>query len=180
MADIALEPRTARRPIARPPAWDRIKANRNWLGFWFMLPAMAFLILFLTYPLGLGVWLAFTDTTIGRAGQFIGLENFQCLLDDSIFWLSVFNTLFYTIVATVDQVRARPLAGAAAEQAHAVQGLLRAIVLLPWIVPTVLSALAFWWIYDPQFSIISWSARRAGLIDHNIDFLGSALGARSR
>ncbi|MFM9973639.1 MAG: sugar ABC transporter permease, partial [Beijerinckiaceae bacterium] len=45
-----------------PSAWQRLTVNRNWLGFWFMLPAMAFLILFLAYPLGLGVWLSFTDT----------------------------------------------------------------------------------------------------------------------
>ena len=66
-----------------------------------MLPAPAFLILFLAYPLGLGVWLSFTDAKIGRAGEFIGLENYEWLWDDSIFWLSVFNTLLYTIVASV-------------------------------------------------------------------------------
>ena len=65
-----------------------------------MLPAMAFLILFLAYPLGLGIWISFTDAKIGRAGQFIGLENYEWLWDDCIFWLSVFNTLLYTFVAS--------------------------------------------------------------------------------
>ena len=81
-------------------AWDRLKVNRDWLGFWFMLPAAAFLILFLAYPLGLGVWLSFTDARIGRSGVFIGLENYEWLWDDSTFWLSVFNTLLYTGVAS--------------------------------------------------------------------------------
>ena len=77
MADIALEPRTARAPVRETTPWDRLKVNRNWLGFWFMLPAMAFLILFLAYPLGLGIWISFTDAKIGRAGEFVGLENYS-------------------------------------------------------------------------------------------------------
>src|SRR5471030_936217 len=76
-----------------PTACDRLKTNRNWLAIWFMLPAAAFLILFLAYPLGLGVWLSFTDAKIGRSGVFIGIENYEWLRDDSVFWLSVFNTL---------------------------------------------------------------------------------------
>ena len=56
--------------------------------------------------------------------------------------------------------------------------MLRAIVLIPFIVPTVLSAIAFWWIYDAQFSIISWSLRHLGLISGNIDFLGDVWHAR--
>jgi multiple sugar transport system permease protein len=55
---------------------------------------------------------------------------------------------------------------------------IRSIVLIPFIVPTVLSAIAFWWIYDSQFSIISWSLIRLGLIDHNINFLGDGNLAR--
>src|ERR1041384_4015040 len=98
MADIALP--SSRTPVREITAWDRLKVNRNWLGFWFMLPAMAFLILFLAYPLGLGIWLSFTDAKIGRAGQFIGLENYEWLWDDGIFWLSIFNTLLYTFVAS--------------------------------------------------------------------------------
>jgi multiple sugar transport system permease protein len=55
---------------------------------------------------------------------------------------------------------------------------IRAIVLLPWIVPTALSAIAFWWIYDAQFSIISWCLERLGLIDEYINFLGDPWLAR--
>jgi len=55
---------------------------------------------------------------------------------------------------------------------------MRAILLLPWIVPTTLSAIAFWWMYDSQFSIISWVLVKAGLIDNYIDFLGNQWNAR--
>ena len=49
--------------------WQRLVVNRNWIAFWFMLPAAGFLIMFLAYPLGLGVWMSFTDVRIGRPGE---------------------------------------------------------------------------------------------------------------
>src|ERR687897_3948633 len=98
MAEAALS-----RPLALPArSWSAaLLQSRGFLGLLFMLPAAIFLLVFLTYPLGLGVWLGFTDTRIGRDGVFIGLENYQLLWDDSIFWLSVFNTLLYTVAASI-------------------------------------------------------------------------------
>ena len=144
-----------------------------------MVPAAAFLILFLTYPLGLGIWLSFTDTKIGREGIFIGLENFQWLWDDSVFWLSVFNTFLYTIVASVFKFGFGLYLAILLNNSMPFKAFIRAIVLLPFIVPTVLSAIAFWWIYDSQFSIISWSLTRLGLIDQYINFLGEPNNARA-
>ncbi len=82
----------------RPNLFRRFVESRNGLGFLFMLPAAVFLLCFLTYPLGLGVWLGFTDTTIGRNGVWIGFENYAWLFDDPVFWLSVYNTILYTFV----------------------------------------------------------------------------------
>src|SRR5690348_7975565 len=79
--------------VSSQSLWQRLTVNRNWIALWFMLPAAAFLILFLAYPLGLGIWMSFTDVRIGRPGVFIGLENYQWLAEDGVFWLSVFNTL---------------------------------------------------------------------------------------
>src|SRR5215813_14644202 len=101
MADTLLPSVVATRASRDVTAWDRLKVNRNWLAFWFMLPAAAFLILFLAYPLGLGVWLSVTDARLGRDGVFVGVENYEFLWEDSTFWLTVFNTLLYTIVASV-------------------------------------------------------------------------------
>nr|WP_252869832.1 sugar ABC transporter permease [Brucella pituitosa] len=143
-----------------------------------MLPAAVFLLCFLTYPLGLGVWLGFTDTKIGRDGIFIGLENYEFLWDDSVFWLSVFNTVLYTFVASVLKFGLGLWLALLLNENLPIKSFFRAIVLLPWVVPTVLSALAFWWIYDAQFSIISWSLMQIGLIDQPINFLGDPTNAR--
>ncbi|WP_425374271.1 carbohydrate ABC transporter permease [Microvirga subterranea] len=143
-----------------------------------MLPGAAFLLIFLTYPLGLGVWLGFTDTRIGRAGVFVGLENYQLLWEDSLFWLSVFNTILYTVVASVLKFGLGLWLALLLNEHIPFKAFVRAVVLLPWVVPTVLSAIAFWWIYDSQFSIISWALINLGLIETPINFLGDTTNAR--
>ena len=152
--------------------------NKTVLSVLFMLPAASILLLFLTYPLGLGIWMGFTDARVGRPGVFIGFENYVSLFDDDVFWLSVFNTLFYTIVATIAKFGLGMWLALLLNHAIPFKAVIRAVVLLPFIVPTVLSAIAFWWIYDPQFSIVSWSLHKFGLIDNFIDFLGTPWNAR--
>ncbi len=178
MADIALGPKSIRQPIAAVSAWQRLKADRNWISLWFMLPAAAFLILFLAYPLGLGTWLSFTDAHIGRGGAFIGLENYSWLWDDDVFWTSVGNTLLYTTVASAFKFAVGLYLALLLNQNMPFKAIIRAIVLIPFIVPTVLSAIAFWWLFDSQFSVLSWMLRKVGLITANIDFLGDPWNAR--
>ncbi len=152
--------------------------NHNFLGALFMLPAAAMLFVFLTYPLGLGIWLGFTDAKIGGEPNFIGVENFTSLFSDSVFQLAVFNTLLYTIVASVIKFGLGLWLAMLLNNRMPFKALIRAIVLLPFVVPTVLSAIAFWWIYDAQFSIVSWVLVKWGLIDHYINFLGDPWNAR--
>src|SRR6516225_9649404 len=178
MTTATLQGAGIKQPLRGTTTWQRLKADRNWLGFWFMLPAAGFLILFLAYPLGLGVWMSFTDARIGRTGIFIGLENYEWLSDDSIFWLSVFNTMLYTAVASIFKFAVGLYLAILLNEHMPFKAIIRAVVLIPFIVPTVLSALAFWWIFDAQFSIISWSLRHLGLIAHNINFLGEPNWAR--
>jgi multiple sugar transport system permease protein len=159
-------------------ALARALDNRHLLGAVFMLPAAMLLLLFLTYPLGLGTWLGFTDTKIGRAGEWIGIENFQFLWGDEVTRLALFNTLFYTVVASVIKFALGLWLALLLNKHLPFKSFLRAIVLLPFIVPTALSAIAFWWIYDSQFSIISWSLVKLGVIDRYIDFLGEPWLAR--
>ena len=164
--------------VARKPLVE-ILDNKTVLSVLCMLPAAALLLTFLTYPLGLGIWLGFTDTKIGRSGIFIGIENYLSLADDSVFWLSVFNTVLYTAIATVLKFGLGLYLALLLNNHLPFKALLRAVILLPWIVPTVLSAIAFWWIYDAQFSILSYMLQKLGLIDQYIDFLGKPANARA-
>ena len=157
----------------------RLSDSKNFLGLLFLLPAAVILIVFLTYPLGLGVWLGFTDAKVGRAGEWIGLENYEYLVTDSVFNLSVFNTFLYTAVASAIKFALGLWLALLLNKNIPFKSFIRAIVLLPFIVPTVLSAIAFWWIYDAQFSIVSWVLTRLGLIHQYIDFLGEPNWARA-
>lgn len=156
----------------------RLDNSPTMLGLLFMLPAAAILLVFLTYPLGLGMWLGLTDTKIGRPGEFIGLDNYISLARDQVFWDVVFNTLFYTAIASVLKFGLGLWLALLLNQNIRAKSLMRAILLLPWIVPTTLSAIAFWWLYDSQFSIISWVLVKMGVIDRYINFLGDPWGAR--
>jgi multiple sugar transport system permease protein len=157
---------------------SRYLNNRNVLGLLFMLPAAALLIVFLTYPLGLGTWLGFTDAKVGRAGVWVGLENFRFLWGDEVTRLALFNTIFYTVVASVIKFVLGLWLALLLNRNLPFKSFVRAVVLLPFIVPTALSALCFWWIYDAQFSIVSWSLVKLGIIHRYIDFLGEPWLAR--
>ena len=177
----AIDHRQTGRTRRVEPNWlVRLFDWKPFLIFICLLPAVGLLLVFLTYPLGLGIWLAFTDTTIGRSGQWVGLENFQYLLEDPLFWQAVFYSVFYTARRHGRKIRARACGWRCCSTTTCrSRAILRAIILLPWIVPTVLSAIAFWWIYDPQFSIISYVLVDVlGVRDRYFDFLGSAWPAR--
>ncbi|MFC0386180.1 carbohydrate ABC transporter permease [Muricoccus vinaceus] len=164
---------------AAPGALARLLDNKAFLVFLCLLPAVGLLLVFLTYPLGLGIWLAFTDTHIGRGGVFVGFENFESLWYDNVFWNAVFYTVFYTAVATVLKFGLGLWLALLLNENVPFKSLIRAIILMPWIVPTVLSAIAFWWMFDAQFSIISYVLVDVlGWRTSYIDFLGTPWHAR--
>jgi multiple sugar transport system permease protein len=169
--------------------WTRVRPQPSWLARLFdykpflvvacLLPALGLLMVFLTYPLGLGIWLSFTDTKIGGQGKWVGWDNFEYLLEDPQFWSAVFYSVFYTAVATFGKFALGLWLALLLNNHVPFKSLLRAIILLPWIVPTVLSALAFWWLYDPQFSIFSYLAVDVlGIRSTPFDFLSTTWPAR--
>jgi multiple sugar transport system permease protein len=100
------------------------------------------------------------------------------MIEDPIFWNAVFFSVFYTGVATIGKFALWLWLALLLNNHLPFKSLLRAIILLPWIVPTVLTAIAFWWIYNPQFSVISWMLIELGLRDTNVDFINTAWPAR--
>jgi multiple sugar transport system permease protein len=152
--------------------------NRHFLGLAFMVPAGVLLLVFLTYPLGLGTWLGFTDTKVGRDGVWVGLDNYRFLWGDEVTRLALFNTIFYTVVASIVKFALGLWLAILLNRNLPFKSFVRATVLLPFIVPTTLSALAFWWLYDAQFSVVSWTLMKLGVIHTYIDFLGEPWHAR--
>src|SRR3989442_1357120 len=161
MTTATLERTAIKQPLPASTTWERLKVNRNWLGFWFMVPAAGFLILFLAYPLGLGVWMSFTDTRIGRSGVFIGLENYEWLSDDSIFWLSVFNTLLYTAVASTFKFAVGLYLAILLNEHMPFKAIIRAAVLIPIIAVVMTFSVLFTF---TDFQLI-WAMTRGGPVN---------------
>ena len=146
--------------FAPGPWMARLRASlekENVAGWILIVPAALILAIFIAYPLLLGVWFSLTDKMIGGVTErFVGLRNFQLLLSDSIFLQTVRNTLIYTAVTvSVKAVLGMALA-LLMNQIFPLKNLVRAALLLPWIVPTALSTLAWLWIFDPNFSVLNW------------------------
>ena len=129
------------------------------LGYALMLPALALIVVFIGYPFLLGVWLAFTDKLVGKEAVFIGFENFTAILQSSIFRQTVWNTIFFTAMATIFKSALGMMLALLLNRKFALSRATRATVLLPFIVPTVLSSLAWLWMFDATFSVFNWIGR---------------------
>ena len=165
-------------PAPKISLWLRVRTDARLAAILFLLPAVLILVGLLGYPLVLGVYLSLTNETIGESGHFVGLRNFIDLVSDPVFRTAVFNTVLYTVVSIFFKYILGMALALLLNQRLRFKGLIRALFLLPWVVPTVLSAIAWWWIFDAQFSILSWIGIHTGLLHHNINFLGTPWNAR--
>ena len=148
------------------------------LGYILIVPAAVILLGLLAYPLLLGVWLSLTSATLGKPGVFVGLENYATILADPIFRGAAAYSVLYTVCAEIGKLVLGLALALLLNQRFRGYRASRALMLLPWVAPTVLSALAWLWLLDPQFSALSWLLIRLGLIHSNIDFLGHPWSAR--
>jgi multiple sugar transport system permease protein len=165
---------TQRAFVAAPPRGSatRLLEDERWLAAALLLPTVVLLGLFIAYPFVEGVWLSVTDARVGIPGHFVGLANFTALLSDSIFLVAVWNTFVYTAVATVFKLALGLWLALLLNRHFRGKAFTRAFVLLPFIIPTVLSTFAWKWMFDPTFSVINWSLFQLGLIHSRINWLG--------
>jgi len=127
---------------ARPAGRFRLAAfvERESVFSWLMLtPPLLFLLAFLGYPFIYGVYLSFFHKEVARAASFVGFDNFVRLYNDPIFWQSVRNTIIFTGVATILKAGGGLGMALVMNQDFRMKAVTRAMLLLPFIVPTVLS-----------------------------------------
>ena len=170
MAVTALAAPEGRRPSVRL----RKLEDERWLALVLLTPTAILLGLFIAYPFAEGVLLSLSSAKVGDPGQFVGLANFAKLWDDNIFWTSVWNTFWYTGVTTVFKLGLGLWLAMLLNRHFRGKALVRAFILLPFIIPTVLSTFAWKWMFDPTFSVINWSLFKLGLIHARINWLGDA------
>ena len=155
---MVVESVVAAKPYAAAPRRGpvtRVLENERWFAFFLLLPTAVLLGLFMAYPFIKGVLLALSDAKVGVPGSFVGLQNFAALLNDSIFRIAVWNTIVYTAVTTVFKLALGLWLALLLNRHFRGKAITRAFVLLPFIIPTVLSTFAWKWMFDPTFSVIN-------------------------
>ena len=144
------------------PAWHqrrvRIYDREAPLGYLLLVPTLLVLGIFLLYPFLFGIWLSLTDSELGNLGNFIGLGNyrFEWSNTDGVFYTAVVNTFLYTGITTVFKLSLGLVMALLLNQAFPFRRFVRAALLLPYIIPTVLSYEAWRWMFDPTFSVVNW------------------------
>ena len=119
-----------------------------------------------------GVWLSLTSSVVGVPGDFVGLKNFAKIWNDSIFRTAALNTFVYTGVTTVFKLALGLWLALLLNRHFRGKTWVRAFILLPFIIPTVLSTLAWKWMFDPTFSVFNWLFWKLSIINSRINWLG--------
>jgi len=165
------------RPQLAPPSLADLLESERFLAFVLLAPAVLLLIAFIAYPFGMGIWLALSDTSVGNPGHFVGLHNFVVAWQDSIFRQAFWNTGVYTFWATLFKLALGMWLALLLNRHFRGHRFVRAAVLLPFIVPTVLSTFAWKWMFDPTFSVLNWLLYHSGVITNKLPFLSNGTWA---
>ena len=158
-----------RRPFRLAAFFDR-ESTFSWL---MLTPPLLFLLAFLGYPFIYGVYLSFFQKEVARAPVFVGFGNFVKLYNDPIFWQAVRNTIIFTGVATILKASGGLGMALVMNQSFKMKAFTRAALLLPFIVPTVLSTVAWQWILDPGMGLFNRLLMVTGLAERGPSWLGT-------
>jgi multiple sugar transport system permease protein len=171
MATIATRGLAVPRPLAqyRPPKYAK--------GYLLVLPAVIYVLALIGFPLVLGIWYSLTNVTVAREGTFVGLRNFVEAVQDVTFRLAVRNTLIIATIATIAKITLSVALAFLMLGAFPGRRIVRTLFVLPWTVPIALSVIGWKWMFHSQYSVINWLLLKWGIIDQNIQWLGTPIAA---
>lgn len=141
-------------------------------------PALLLLIFIVGYPFMTGIYLSLTDARVGQAGTFVGIKNFLELSQSPLFQTALKNSVLYTFICVAVKLFLGLALALILNRALLAKKFIRGVILLPWVIPIVLSATGWKWMYDSTFSVINWTLAKLGFIDGGILWLGSPWLAR--
>ena len=165
---MAVSPRVLE--VAGARGAGHLRRLREWMeqehvfGYGLILPAIILLVCLVAYPFCMAIWFSLSDYWVGSPGPFVGLGNYRDILGNEVFRQTVWNSFVFTAIAvTLKTVLGVWLALLLARNLK-FKRLLRGAVLLPWVIPTALSTLGWWWMFDSLYSVVNWTAIRLGLM----------------
>ena len=159
-----------------------LNMKKNKLGYILIAPAVIGILLMSIYPLLSGVVMSFQENNMVKAGTgeigiFIGLKNYLTLFKDEVFLTSLKNTVFWTIANLILQMSLGIVTALLLNQKMKMRLVYRVSVLIPWIVPSVVAALNWRWMYDSKNGIINIFLTKTGIIPEGIAWLGETSSA---
>jgi multiple sugar transport system permease protein len=141
------------------------------LGYSLLTPLILVLFLLLAYPIGMALWITLQDKTIGMPGRFIGLANYrELLVNDPFFWQVVRNGFLFTIGSVALKLLVGMVMALVLNQPIVFRGLFRGLLLMPWVAPTVVSALSWRWMLDLT-GVFNYLLRSVGLMQGSVPWL---------
>jgi len=150
---------------------QRFLLRDSTLGYLFLLPAVVVILGLVAYPFLNAIIMTFQAKTAGAPGRWIGLGNYRELLANEVFLRTVINTFVYTGVGVAFKFLIGLSMALVLNQERWFNNAFRAFLLIPWAVPTVISALNWRWIYDDASGLINNVLVRLELIDETISWL---------
>src|SRR5215468_5057072 len=151
----------------RPGALARLRIlldRETVLGPTLVTPALLLLLLLVAYPFVMALYFALSNAFIGRPSEFIGIRNFVKLWDSDVFRQTFQNAFVFTGIAVIFKVVLGICLALLLNEQLWFKRLIRGAVLLPWVIPTALSTLGWWWMFDSLYSVVNWTGIRLGLI----------------
>jgi len=158
------------REAARHSLTDVLIGERSF-AYVLIAPAFFLLLSLVAYPFVLSIWFSLSDAQIGETGNFIGLENFRRLLRSSIFRQTLQNSIVFTSVSVALKTVLGMTLALLLNRVIRFKRLIRGAVLLPFIVPTALSTLVWWWMFEPLYSVVNWTLKAMRIVNHDIPWL---------
>src|SRR5215470_16003056 len=139
--------------------------REDFLGPLFVTPALLLLLVLVAYPFGMALYFSLSDAFIGRPSHFVGFRNFINLWQSDAFRQTFQNAFVFTAAAVACKLVMGVALALLLNQQLWWKRLIRGAVLLPWVIPTALSTLGWWWLFNSLYSVVNWSGIALGLMD---------------
>jgi multiple sugar transport system permease protein len=155
-------------------------SQKDRVAWLLLVPMIAIMAVVTGFPLLNTVWLAFTDASLTGQGydwNWSGLENFSYILDDADFRAAVGHTSYFTVVSVSIEVVLGVLIALLLDQEFFGRTAVRALLILPWALPTIVNAVMWRLIYNPEFGSLNALLTQLGLLDSYRSWLGDPASA---
>jgi multiple sugar transport system permease protein len=148
------------------------------LGWGLVFPAVFVILSMILYPIIYNIYLSFFDVNLHEGNTFIGLENHKAVLIDPFFWKSVMTTVIYVFFTTIGTTLFGLIVAIAMNQEFPLRGLVRSLVLFPYVAPVISVVFAWQFIFDPVNGIVmDVLVERLGFLNERVNLIGSPSSA---